>query len=50
MAKLSRRRLLMIRGAVLGAVLGVICQLLPHDYRAACSALAKAIAATCGGV
>lgn len=28
------------RGAQLGAVLAVICNLLPHEYRAVCSAIA----------
>lgn len=47
--KSADRRKLARRAAVAGALLSVACHLLPHDYRAICSAVTKIATLSCGG-
>lgn len=46
----NRKKLLRL-AALSGAVLAILCHLVPHEYQAACQAVAKVIAlpTTCGG-
>lgn len=37
------------QAAFVGALLALLCQLLPPDHRALCTAVAKLASVTCGG-
>lgn len=47
-SKVRRRRLARI-AAIAGALAGAACHFAPHDYQAACSAIAKAASLSMGG-
>lgn len=47
--KSARRRKLVKRAAIAGALLGVVCHFVPPDYQAACSAVVKAASLSMGG-
>lgn len=46
--KKKRRRTMQLVAAA-GALLGILCHMLPHDYQAACGAVIKATTIAIGG-
>lgn len=46
--KKSRAKRLRYIAAALGALLGLLCHLLPHDYQTACTTITKVAAMSCG--